>query len=53
MKSLIEKIINNVEKVIEGKTGIIEFSLIPLFASGHLLFQDIPGVGKTTLAEAI
>lgn len=53
MKSLIEKIISNVEKVIKGKTDIIEFSLIPLFAGGHLLFQDIPGVGKTTLAEAI
>ncbi len=47
------EIINNIEKVIVGKTEIIEYSITALLAEGHLLLEDVPGVGKTTLANAI
>ena len=53
MDNLIKKIIDNIERVIRGKRDVIALSLVPLFAEGHLIFQDVPGVGKSTLAEAI
>ncbi len=43
----------NVEKVIVGKTEVIGLVLIALLADGHVLLQDVPGVGKTMLARAI
>ena len=43
----------NVSKVIRGKTQAIRYSLTALLARGHLLIEDIPGVGKTTLARAL
>ncbi len=43
----------NVAKVIEGKPEVIRLSLIALLAEGHLLVEDVPGVGKTLLAKAI
>ena len=49
----IKKVVDNVEKVIFGKRETILLSLTPLIAEGHLIFVDIPGVGKTTLAESI
>ena len=49
----IKKVVDNVEKVIFGKRDTILLSLTPLIAEGHLIYVDIPGVGKTTLAESI
>ena len=49
----IKDIIENIEKAIRGKKHIVELSLVPLISEGHLLLQDVPGVGKSTLAEAI
>ena len=43
----------NVEQVIEGKTDAIRLALVVLLAEGHLLIEDVPGVGKTMLAKAI
>jgi MoxR-like ATPase len=43
----------NVEKVIYGKTDIIEKLLISLLCKGHVLLEDVPGVGKTILARAL
>jgi MoxR-like ATPase len=43
----------NVESVILGKPEAIRLALTGLFAEGHLLIEDVPGVGKTTLARAI
>lgn len=43
----------NVAKVIVGKDGVIELALTALFAGGHLLLDDVPGTGKTTLAKAL
>lgn len=50
---LMNKIIDNVEKVIIGKREAIELTLITLICEGHILIEDVPGVGKTTLAAAI
>jgi MoxR-like ATPase len=46
-------ITDNVEKVIKGKREIIRLALVALFAEGHVLFEDVPGVGKSMLARAI
>ncbi len=43
----------NVGSVVLGKPEVVRFALAGLFAEGHLLFEDVPGVGKTTLARAI
>lgn len=47
------KIIDNVSKVIIGKTDTIKLMLVCLLAEGHLLLEDVPGVGKTMLARAL
>ncbi|WP_235497248.1 MULTISPECIES: MoxR family ATPase [unclassified Agreia] len=44
---------SNLEAVINGKTEVATLSLIVLLAEGHLLVEDVPGVGKTTLAKAL
>ncbi|MCC7107381.1 MAG: MoxR family ATPase [Chloroflexi bacterium] len=44
---------NNVERVIVGKRREIELALLALACGGHLLVEDVPGVGKTTLAKAL
>jgi MoxR-like ATPase len=43
----------NVEKVIEGKGEVISAAVVVLLADGHLLIEDVPGVGKTMLAKAL
>ena len=48
-----EKVINNVEKVIIGKHEEIKLTLVGLLCRGHLLIEDVPGVGKTMLARSI
>jgi MoxR-like ATPase len=45
-------IIDNVQKVIVGKKDVIELMLVALLCEGHVLLEDVPGVGKTTLAKA-
>jgi MoxR-like ATPase len=42
-----------VETALEGKPEAVEFALVALLAGGHLLIEDVPGVGKTTLAHAL
>ena len=42
-----------IAQVMKGKDDVIEFALISLLARGHLLIEDVPGVGKTTLAQAL
>ncbi len=42
-----------VERVIRGKSETVKFALVTLFARGHLLIEDVPGIGKTTLANAL
>lgn len=42
-----------IETVVKGKSDVIELALICLLAKGHLLIEDVPGVGKTTLAHSL
>jgi MoxR-like ATPase len=46
-------IVDNVERVIQGKRDVIEMMLLCLMAEGHLLIEDVPGVGKTSLAKSL
>ena len=48
-----EALVGNVERVIQGKREVIQMALACLVADGHLLIEDVPGVGKTMLAKAI
>ncbi len=48
-----ESIIANVERVIYGKRQVIELILVALLSRGHVLLEDVPGVGKTILARAL
>jgi MoxR-like ATPase len=48
-----ETLVTNVERVIQGKRDVIQLALTCLVADGHLLIEDVPGVGKTMLAKAI
>ena len=50
---LIAKLRSVVESALEGKPEVVEFALVALLARGHLLLEDVPGVGKTTLARAL
>ena len=43
----------NIERVIKGKAQAVELSVVCLLANGHLLIEDVPGVGKTTLAQSL
>jgi len=43
----------NIERVIKGKSSVIELVVVALLARGHLLIEDVPGVGKTTLAHSL
>ena len=47
------RIIENVAKVMVGKTPVVEQALATLVAQGHILVEDVPGVGKTTLSKAL
>src|SRR3989337_1726524 len=53
LQTFAEKVIGNVEKVIVGKREAIELTLINLLCQGHLLIEDVPGVGKTMLARSL
>ena len=50
---MIDSLIENIESIIFGKTDVIKLAVITLLAGGHLLIEDIPGVGKSTLAHAL
>jgi len=49
----IARLFNNIERVIVGKPQAIQLAIIALMAKGHLLIEDVPGVGKTSLAKAL
>ncbi len=53
VQAIAEKVIENVEKVIIGKHEEIKLTLVGLLCRGHLLIEDVPGVGKTMLARSI
>lgn len=49
----IDKILANIEKVMIGKRDVAELSLVALLAEGHVLLEDVPGVGKTMMVRAL
>jgi MoxR-like ATPase len=51
--NLIAQLQASIARVIRGKDEVIRLSLVALLAKGHLLIEDVPGVGKTTLAQAL
>jgi MoxR-like ATPase len=51
--SLLDRLRSNIGSVFLGKPEIIELALVALLAEGHLLIEDIPGIGKTLLAKAL
>jgi MoxR-like ATPase len=51
--TLFESIVGNIATVVHGKRDAIEFAVMALLAEGHLLIEDVPGVGKTSLAKAL
>ena len=50
---MFESIVDNVGLVLKGKKSPIELAVVCLLADGHLLIEDVPGVGKTSLAKAL
>ena len=48
-----ENVIGNIEKVIVGKRATVELSVVGLLSQGHVLIEDVPGVGKTMLARSL
>ncbi len=53
LATAVQRVIGNVEKVIVGKGEAVAFSLIAVICHGHVLIEDVPGVGKTVLTKAI
>lgn len=49
----IKKLQDNIEQVIKGKSDVIKLAIVTLLGRGHLLIEDVPGVGKTTLAHCL
>lgn len=50
---LVQRLSNSIESVIRGKTEPVELTLVTLLSGGHLLIEDVPGIGKTTLAQTL
>ena len=48
-----KQISDNIEKIIVGKSRIIELVLVSIFCEGHILLEDVPGIGKTMLARSV
>ena len=51
--ALAERMQANIESIVDGKADVVRTSIAVLLAEGHLLIEDVPGVGKTTLAKAL
>src|ERR671923_808303 len=53
LATAVQRVVANVERVIVGKAEPVAFSLIAVICHGHVLIEDVPGVGKTVLTKAI
>nr|WP_221634161.1 MoxR family ATPase [Nocardioides luti] len=53
MARVVGRVRTNIERVIEGKPDVVQSALVVLLAEGHLLIEDVPGVGKTMLAKTL
>src|SRR5436309_15627277 len=52
-RALVQRLLDNVGEVLLGKPEAIRMAVIALLAEGHLLIEDVPGIGKTLLAKAM
>jgi MoxR-like ATPase len=52
-KANFDEIVENIETVIKGKTDVVRLALVAIMCEGHILFEDLPGTGKSMLARAI
>jgi len=52
-QSSFDRIVTNVQRTIQGKDEVIRLALVAMIAEGHLLLEDVPGVGKTMLAKSL
>src|SRR5579864_2078725 len=53
VQSVAERLVRNVERVLVGKRGVVELAVVALLCEGHVLVEDVPGIGKTTLARTL
>ncbi|MEE9615418.1 MAG: AAA family ATPase, partial [Anaerolineae bacterium] len=53
VQTFAERVITNIERVIVGKRDAVELAVVGLLCQGHLLIEDVPGVGKTMLARSL
>jgi MoxR-like ATPase len=53
IKDTAAKVRENVERVIVGKGEVVELAIVALLCEGHILFEDVPGLGKTVLAKSL
>ena len=52
-KQNFDMVVENVETVVKGKTDVVRLALVAMLCEGHILFEDLPGTGKTVLARAL
>jgi MoxR-like ATPase len=52
-KQNFDMVVDNVETVIRGKTDVVRLALVAMLCEGHILFEDLPGTGKTVLSRAL
>ena len=52
-KQNFDMVVDNVETVVKGKTDVVRLALVAMLCEGHILFEDLPGTGKTVLARAL
>ena len=50
---IFDKVVDNINTVIHGKDDVVRLAMTAICAGGHILFEDVPGVGKSMLARAI
>jgi len=53
VKAAADRLRENVERVIVGKREVVDLALVALLCTGHVLIEDVPGIGKTTLAKTL
>ncbi|HUM69960.1 MAG TPA: AAA family ATPase, partial [Chloroflexota bacterium] len=53
IEAVANRIIENVERVIVGKRSEVQLTVMGLLSQGHILIEDVPGVGKTVLAKSL
>src|SRR5256885_16960148 len=53
VQSVAERLCRNVDRVLVGKHATVQLAVVALLCEGHVLLEDVPGIGKTTLARAL